>query len=59
MRKYRFTSAALFELREGALYYEQKEKGLGIVFGTRCQHEPDAAALIASPSSDENRKSQA
>ena len=32
MTKYRFTSAALFELKEGALYYEQKENGLGIIF---------------------------
>jgi hypothetical protein len=32
MTKYRFTSAALFELKLGALYYEQKENGLGIIF---------------------------
>jgi len=32
MTKYRFTSAALFELQEGALYYEQKKSGLGIIF---------------------------
>ena len=32
MTKYRFTSAALSELKEGALYYEQKENGLGIIF---------------------------
>lgn len=32
MTKYRFTSAALFELKEGALYYEQKENGLGLIF---------------------------
>jgi hypothetical protein len=32
MTKYRFTSAALLELREAALYYERKEGGLGSVF---------------------------
>jgi len=32
MTQYRFTSAALFELKESALYYEQKENGLGIIF---------------------------
>lgn len=32
MTQYRFTSAALFELKEGALYYEQKENGLGVIF---------------------------
>jgi len=32
MTKYRFTSAALFELKESALYYEQKENGLGTIF---------------------------
>ncbi len=32
MTKYRFTSAALSELREAALYYEQKENGFGIIF---------------------------
>ena len=31
MTQYRFTSAALFELKEGALYYEQKENGLSIM----------------------------
>ena len=29
MTKYRFTSSALLELREAAIYYEQKESGLG------------------------------
>ena len=32
MTKYRFTSAALSELREATLYYEQKENGLGTSF---------------------------
>lgn len=32
MTKYRFTSAALSELKEATLYYEQKENGLGTVF---------------------------
>ena len=32
MTKYRFTSAALSELREATLYYEQQEKGLGAKF---------------------------
>ena len=32
MTKYRFTSAALSELREATLYYEQREKGLGVKF---------------------------
>ena len=32
MTKYRFTSAALSELREAVLYYEQKERGLGARF---------------------------
>ncbi len=32
MTNYRFTSAALSELKEAALYYDQKEKGLGIIF---------------------------
>ena len=32
MTKYRFTSAAFFELREGALYYGRKETGLGLIF---------------------------
>jgi toxin ParE2 len=32
MTKYRFTSAALSELREATLYYEQKESGLGAKF---------------------------
>ena len=29
---YRFTSAALTELRQATLYYEQRENGLGTVF---------------------------
>jgi plasmid stabilization system protein ParE len=32
MTKYRFTSAALSELQEATLYYEQQEKGLGVKF---------------------------
>jgi plasmid stabilization system protein ParE len=32
MTKYRFTSAALSELRETTLYYEHKETGLGSTF---------------------------
>ena len=32
MTKYRFTSAALSELREATFYYEQQEKGLGVKF---------------------------
>ena len=66
MTNYSFTSAALFELNEGALYYEQKENGLGIIFldeidatverilrlppGIRCQHGRGAAALTVSHS---------
>jgi len=32
MTQYRFTSAALTELREATLYYEQCENGLGTAF---------------------------
>ena len=32
MKKYRFTSAALSELREATLYYEQAGSGLGATF---------------------------
>ncbi len=32
MTKYRLTSAALSELKEATLYYEEKENGLGTVF---------------------------
>jgi plasmid stabilization system protein ParE len=32
MIRYRFTSAALTELRQATLYYEQRENGLGTVF---------------------------
>jgi plasmid stabilization system protein ParE len=32
MTNYRFTSAALGELKEATLYYEEKENGLGAVF---------------------------
>lgn len=32
MTKYRFTSAALSELREATLYYEENESGLGLRF---------------------------
>lgn len=32
MKRYRFTSAALTELAEAILYYEQRENGLGTAF---------------------------
>ena len=32
MKQYRFTSAALTELRQAILYYEQRETGLGTAF---------------------------
>ena len=32
MTEYRFTSAALSELREATLCYEKEEKGLGLIF---------------------------
>lgn len=32
MIRYRFTSAALTELRQATLYYEQRENGLGTTF---------------------------
>jgi plasmid stabilization system protein ParE len=32
MTQYRFTSAALTELQEATLYYEQRENGLGTAF---------------------------
>ena len=32
MTKYRFTSAALAELREATLYYERNEPGVGLKF---------------------------
>ena len=32
MTQYRFTSAALTELRQAILYYEQRENGLGAAF---------------------------
>ncbi len=32
MKKFRFTSAALSELKEATLYYEQNESGLGATF---------------------------
>jgi plasmid stabilization system protein ParE len=32
MTNYRFTSAALAELRQSTLYYEEQENGLGVVF---------------------------
>ena len=32
MTKYRFTSAALSELKEATLYYEQSETGLGTAY---------------------------
>ena len=32
MKRYRFTSAALTELKQATLYYEQREDGLGTVF---------------------------
>jgi len=32
MTNYRFSSAALTELRQATLYYEEQENGLGVVF---------------------------
>jgi hypothetical protein len=32
MKTYRFTSAALAELRQATLYYEQRKNGLGTAF---------------------------
>ena len=32
MKQYRFTFAALTELRQAMLYYEQRENGLGTAF---------------------------
>lgn len=32
MRRYRFSSAALTELRQAIVYYEQRENGLGAAF---------------------------
>ena len=32
MKQYRFTSAALTELRQAILYYERRENGLGAAF---------------------------
>jgi len=32
MKQYRFTSAALIELTQATLYYEQRENGLGTAF---------------------------
>ena len=32
MKRYRFTSAALTELRQATLYYERRENGLGTAF---------------------------
>jgi hypothetical protein len=32
MTRYRFTSAALTELTQATLYYEQRENGLGMAF---------------------------
>ena len=32
MKAFRFTSAALSELREATLYYEERENGLGRIF---------------------------
>ena len=47
MRKYRFTSAALIEIKEATLYYERQENGLGVAF----LDEIDAAVerILASP----------
>ena len=47
MRNYRFTSAALIELKEATLYYEQQENGLGAAF----LDEIDAAVqrILANP----------
>jgi plasmid stabilization system protein ParE len=32
MKQYRFTSAALTELKQATLYYEERENGLGTAF---------------------------
>ena len=47
MKKFRFTSAALVELKEATLYYEQQETGLGAAF----LDEIDAAVerILANP----------
>jgi plasmid stabilization system protein ParE len=47
MTTYRFTSAALAELKEATLYYEEKENGLGGIF----LDEVDAtvARILANP----------
>jgi toxin ParE2 len=47
MTEYRFTSAALVELREATLYYEEQENGLGAAF----LDEIDAAVerILANP----------
>ena len=47
MTNYRFTSAALTELRHATLYYEEQENGLGVIF----LDEIDAAVerILANP----------
>jgi plasmid stabilization system protein ParE len=47
MRSYRFTSAALIELKEATLHYEEQETGLGATF----LDEIDAAVerVLANP----------
>jgi hypothetical protein len=49
MKQYRFTSAALTELRQATFYYEQRENGLGTTFLdeidatlNRMLHHPEA-----------------
>ena len=50
MTSYRFTSAALAELRKATLYYEELENGLGAIF----LDEIDAAIerILANPHAD-------
>ena len=47
MRNYRFTSAALAEVKQAALHYEEKQNGLGTMF----LNELDAAVdrILANP----------
>jgi hypothetical protein len=68
MTKYRFTSAALTELTQVTLYYEQRENGLGTAFldevdatlnrilqhppGTYCHYEQDKSNSSLSIRSD-------
>ena len=47
MRQYRFTSAALSELRQATLYYEQRENGLGTAFLDEI--EATLARILSNP----------